>query len=104
VDYAPLGMGEYPLDPEPIHEAANHLLQSLVAEARELAPGIEVRGELVQGAPAQGLLELARDAELVVVGSRGHGGFKSFLLGSVSQKVVHHAPCPVVVVPEDEHR
>jgi nucleotide-binding universal stress UspA family protein len=98
--YAPLGLGAYPLDPEPIHDAAKGLLEGLVAEARELAPGIEVRGELVEGPPAQGLLDAARTADLLVVGSRGLGGFKSLLLGSVSQRVVHHAPCPIVIVPE----
>ena len=75
-----------------------------MAEARELARGIDVRGELVEGPPASGLLEAARDADLLVVGSRGHGGFASLLLGSVSQQVSHHAPCPVVIVPEEGAR
>ena len=98
--YAPLGLGAYPLDPEPIQEVARGLLEGLVAEARDLAPDVDVRGELVEGAPAQALLDHARTADLLVVGSRGIGGFKSLLLGSVSQQVVHHAPCPVVIVPE----
>ncbi len=98
--YAPLGLGAYPLDPEPIQEVARGLLEGLVAEARELAPGVEAQGELVEGPPAQALLDHARTADLLVVGSRGLGGFKSLLLGSVSQQVVHHAPCPVVIVPE----
>ena len=102
--YAPLGLGAYPVDPEPVHEAATHLLEQLVAEARELARGVDVRGELVEGPPASGLLEASRTAELVVVGSRGHGGFASLLLGSVSQQVAHHASCPVVIVPEEGAR
>ncbi len=102
--YAPLGLGAYPIDPEPILEAATRLLDGLVAEARSLVPGLEVEGELVEGAPAQALLEAARAADLLVVGSRGLGGFRSLLLGSVSQQVVQHAPCPIVIVPEDETR
>lgn len=55
-----------------------------------------VRG--VSGAPAQILIEASADADLVVVGSRGAGGFANLLTGSVSSKVVNHAACPVVVV------
>jgi nucleotide-binding universal stress UspA family protein len=52
----------------------------------------------VAGQPADVLLAQAPDAELIVVGRRGLGGFKTLLLGSVSQQVVHYASCPVVVV------
>lgn len=48
--------------------------------------------------PAKGLTELSREAQLVVVGSRGHGAFADSLLGSVSQNLIHHAECPVLVV------
>jgi nucleotide-binding universal stress UspA family protein len=102
--YAPLGLGSYPLDPEPIQQAARGLLDGLLAEAGELEPGLPVTGEVVEGAPAEALLDAARTAELLVVGSRGLGGFRSLLLGSVSQQVVHHARCPVVIVPDEEHR
>ena len=51
------------------------------------------------GDPAAALLDAARGAALVVVGSRGLGGFSSLLLGSVGHHVAHHAPCPVVVIP-----
>lgn len=57
-----------------------------------------VRGELRQGPPSKAILEQAEDADLVVVGSRGRGGFRSLLFGSVAHAVVEHATCPVVVV------
>jgi nucleotide-binding universal stress UspA family protein len=50
--------------------------------------------------PARALLAAAEGAWLVVVGSRGVGGFKGLLLGSVSSQLAHHAPCPVLIVPE----
>ena len=56
----------------------------------------------VAGHPASSLLDAAADADLLVVGTRGHGGFTGLLLGSTSQQVSHHAPCPVVIVPGDE--
>ncbi|MEV0561406.1 universal stress protein [Dactylosporangium sp. NPDC049742] len=58
---------------------------------------------MVQGHPAKVLLDAANGAELLVVGSRGHGTFTGILLGSVSQHCVQHAPCPVVVVPSRVH-
>jgi nucleotide-binding universal stress UspA family protein len=51
------------------------------------------------GFPAQALIGASRDADLLVVGSRGGGGFSALALGSVTNQVVHHAKCPVVVVP-----
>src|SRR4051794_34962992 len=59
--------------------------------------------ELVaEGTPAQVLTQAARGADLLVVGSRGRGGFTGLLLGSVSQQVAHHAPCPVVIIPHTD--
>jgi nucleotide-binding universal stress UspA family protein len=84
-----------------LEAAARNLLDACVDEARSADPGVEIHGELVEGRPAAALLEAARNADLLVVGSRGRGGFAGLLLGSVSAQCVHHAPCPVVVVPQD---
>jgi nucleotide-binding universal stress UspA family protein len=54
-----------------------------------------------EGSPAHVLLEEAQDADLLVVGSRGLGGFRGLLLGSVGQQCAHHTPCPLVIVPHD---
>jgi nucleotide-binding universal stress UspA family protein len=61
--------------------------------------GVTVDAHAVQGPPASVLLDATKNADLLVVGSRGHGGFVGALLGSVSQHCVAHATCPVVVVP-----
>ncbi|HET7128851.1 MAG TPA: universal stress protein [Gaiellaceae bacterium] len=73
---------------------------ALNASVREALPDTEVEIELhaIQGAAAGVLVEASRDADLLVVGSRGHGGFVGLLLGSVSQQCAHHAECPVVIV------
>jgi nucleotide-binding universal stress UspA family protein len=62
-----------------------------------------ITAESVEGHPAEALISIAADAALLVVGSRGHGGFVGALLGSVSQHVVAHAECPVVVVRDRSH-
>lgn len=56
----------------------------------------------VSGLPAEEILDASANADMVVLGSRGAGGFKRLLMGSVSSQVAHHAHCPVVVVPRDD--
>jgi nucleotide-binding universal stress UspA family protein len=83
---------------EEFDEAAKRSLESAVARATEVRPGVPVEARTVAGHPAKTLLDAAEGADLLVVGSRGHGGFVGTLVGSVSQYCVAHATCPVVVV------
>jgi len=69
--------------------------------ARVGTPGVQITGRIVQSNPAAALVEASREAELVAVGSRGHGGFAGMMLGSVSTQAVHHAHCPVLVFREE---
>jgi nucleotide-binding universal stress UspA family protein len=77
---------------------AGRVVDEAVAEARTVAPGLTVAGAAVQGNPAAALLDAAAKARLVVVGSRGRGGFTSLPLGSVGLRVATHAFCSVAVV------
>jgi nucleotide-binding universal stress UspA family protein len=82
-------------------EAATRAQRELDAILAEENPddSVALSSRTVAGAPADVLVEAARAADLLVVGSRGRGGFAGLLLGSVSQRCVERAPCPVVVVP-----
>jgi len=95
------GVHAYPEDshnPEVAQKAVGQIAEQARNEIGEMAPQVTV--SVVTGDPAQELINTSHDADLVVVGSRGIGGFASLLMGSVSSKVTHHAACPVVVVRE----
>jgi nucleotide-binding universal stress UspA family protein len=103
---ASYGWAPTPLIAEVDLEADARLAQKQVLEEVVATEGpVTVQTEIVQGPPALMLLREAGDADLLVVGSRGHGAFAGMLLGSVSEHCVHHAACPVVVVHHDgRHR
>lgn len=69
-----------------------------VAPVREQFPDVTIDTAVVRGNPAAQLIEASESAEMVVVGSRGRGGFAGLVLGSVSEQVVRYAKCPVLVV------
>jgi len=73
-------------------------LGKLAADSRP--PEVSVLA--VAGLPAEEILGVAKDADMIVLGTRGAGGFKKLLMGSVSVAVTHHARCPVVVIPADD--
>jgi nucleotide-binding universal stress UspA family protein len=90
--------------------------QEVVAEARELAREAAAKAaarfgeaappsrvQAVVGSPAEVLIDASQDADLLVLGSRGTGGFTRLTMGSVSTQVSYHAHCPVVIVPGDRH-
>lgn len=77
---------------------ARDTLDRAIKEALDEGETGRVRRDVIEGHPATVLLRAARDSDLLVVGSRGHGEFTGILLGSVAQHVIAHATCPVVVV------
>lgn len=89
---------------ERIRDVARVALDKIVAEARADADGVRVAidAEAIEHPqPAWALIDRAGEDDMLVVGSRGLGGFRGLLLGSVSQQCVQHARCPVVVIRQD---
>jgi nucleotide-binding universal stress UspA family protein len=88
-------------------EQSRQAIEKAVAQAaQEIGDPqpVSVTVTVFSGFPAKSLIDASRGADLVVIGSRGAGGFESLLLGSISSQVVHHADCPVVIVPSDVRR
>jgi nucleotide-binding universal stress UspA family protein len=101
---APVGMMA-PIDDALIPELRDNA-KAVLDKAVETALGditdIPVETVVMEGSAAQVLVDAAQGADLLVVGTRGHGGFAGLLLGSVSQQAAHHAPCPIVIVPHSK--
>jgi len=94
IPFAPMGV----VDSPDYAEFAMKVLSDAIAATVDPDEPVKVSLVVRAGNAAQALLEAARGADLLVVGSRGHGGFTEALLGSVSQACVHHARCPVVII------
>jgi nucleotide-binding universal stress UspA family protein len=91
--------GSVVFDTAPVEVAARRTLDVAVEAADTSGLPAPVTRTLAVGSPAGVILAAAEDADLVVVGARGLGGFKGLVLGSVSHHIAHHATCPVVILP-----
>lgn len=89
------GYGAQPPKEKLEAEAMDRLLNALEGAPKD----VPIDPIVVADSPSHALIQAGRGADLLVIGSRGHGGFRGLLLGSTSLQVVTHAPCPVVVVP-----
>ncbi len=97
-NYPNLGYGGYVAVLEDFEKDAAALLDEVVASVRKNYPSLKLVSSLIQGPTAQTIMDRAKEADMVVVGSRGRGGFSGLLLGSVGQQLVHHCPAPVVII------
>ena len=80
-------------------ESPEQQASALSAEAAQAAAGVNVVPQTIENdSAASAIFDVAQGADLVVVGSRGHGGFAGLHIGSVSTQIASHAPCPVLVV------
>ena len=89
-------------DDDIVRNALSELVDKVAGETG--GPRPEVSVSVATGNPAEELVRASGDADMLVVGSRGSGGFGRLMMGSVSSQVMHHAACPVVVVPSAAHR
>jgi len=90
------------VDPVDFEQIAESALDRSLHEAGAAESGVSVTPILREGQAADVLVAEAHEAELLVVGSRGLGGFKGLLLGSVGQQCAHHTTCPVAIVPDGD--
>jgi nucleotide-binding universal stress UspA family protein len=94
----PVELVELVGDVDRLRQEEERVLAEALSGHREQYPGVTVRPRLVRGRTRPALIEASAEAQVMVVGARGHGGFTGLLLGSVSQAALHHAHCPVTVV------
>ena len=94
-------LGYVPLDSfdlaAEVEKMQGEVIESAI-EASDFSDEVEIRRVLQKGRPADTLMTAAEGATMLVVGNRGRGGFAGLRLGSVSQAIAHHSPCPLVIV------
>lgn len=98
VSGAAFAMAPFAVDWYEVQGEEQHLLTERLRTWQEKYPDVEVQRVVTRDHPARSLIDQARDAQLVVVGSRGRSAVTGMLLGSTSQQLLHHAPCPVAIV------
>ena len=81
---------------------AKQLTETVADELRETHPDLTITTRVLQGRPADALVDASRTADLLVLGSRGYGGFRGLLMGSVSQAVLADTESPLMIVPNRE--
>lgn len=97
-DVGPNAIG--PIQSEGLRHSAEAIQQVAVDEVlKDVPPDLPVQRTVVQGSPADALVDASREADLIVVGSHGRGPIGTFLFGSVSRTLIKYSHCPVVVLP-----
>ena len=95
----PMAMMPMVFPTEEMVAEANKIVAAAAATVASIDSKIHVVTRVERGSASEHLITASKSADLLVVGSRGHGGFAGLLLGSVAQQVANHASCPVVIVP-----
>jgi len=93
------GAARFTADWDEVEDDERRVLTARLARWLDLYPDVRVERVMLRDRPVRALMRYGTEAELLVVGSHGRGGFDGMLLGSTSQALVYHAPCPLVVVP-----
>lgn len=91
--------GAVPLEADQFEARVAEEIDRVIDEAQTAHGDVKIERLVVADSAAAALIDAAKDADLLVVGTRGRGGFAGLMLGSVSQQVAQHSPCPLVIVP-----
>lgn len=103
VSAGPGDMQPLVMDPKLVAAGEERVLAETMAGWREKFPDVEVAYEVVRGRPVRALAAASASADLLVVGTRGRGGFTGLVLGSTSHALIHHSRCPLAIVPSGQH-